>query len=110
MYPKEYIQFLAHFHGDRDYFECHELLEDYWKKTDSGNKDSIWVGLILVAVSSYHHRRSNFIGAKRTLEKAMHIFEFQADSLTKLGLDKIHLVHFLKGRLSDIQRNSLSKL
>ncbi|MEH7501602.1 DUF309 domain-containing protein, partial [Neobacillus drentensis] len=29
MYPTEYIQFLAHFHGDRDYFECHELLEDY---------------------------------------------------------------------------------
>ncbi|MFZ3196347.1 MAG: DUF309 domain-containing protein, partial [Bacillus mycoides] len=27
MYPTEYIQFLIHFHGDYDYFECHEILE-----------------------------------------------------------------------------------
>jgi hypothetical protein len=109
LYPREYIQFLAHFHGDRDYFECHELLEDYWKKTDSRNKDSIWVGLILLAVSTYHHRGGNFSGAKRTLKKAVKIFKLQDDSLTKLGLDKIHLDHFLKDRLSAIQKEKAYK-
>ncbi|MCL6570466.1 MAG: DUF309 domain-containing protein [Bacillus sp. (in: Bacteria)] len=109
MYPREYIQFLAHFHGDRDYFECHELLEDYWKKIDSRNKDSIWVGLILLSVSTYHHRRNNFGGAKRTLEKAVKIFENQAGEFTKLGLDKLQLDLILKERLFAIQKEETYK-
>lgn len=36
MYPTEYIQFLIHFHGDYDYFECHEILEGYWKTKPRG--------------------------------------------------------------------------
>jgi uncharacterized protein len=102
LYPDEYIQFLTHFHGDRDYFECHEVLEEYWKKTDPGNKDSIWVGLILMAVSTYHHRRKNFNGAKRTLEKALIIFEKQHDDLKKLGLDKLQLKQILHKQLITI--------
>jgi predicted metal-dependent hydrolase len=104
LYPREYIQFLAHFHGDRDYFECHEILEEYWKKTDSKNKMSVWVGLILLAVSTYHHRRSNFNGAKRTLEKALMIFEKQSDWLTKLGLEPQLFRDILKKRLSKIEK------
>lgn len=104
MYPSEYIHFLAHFHGDRDYFECHELLEDYWKKTDLKNKDSIWVGFILLAVSAYHHRRGNFNGGKRTLIKAIKIFELEKASLTKLGLDKTDLFQLLDRRLSALQK------
>lgn len=102
MYPDEYIQFLTHFHGDRDYFECHEVLEEYWKKTDPGNKDSIWVGLILMAVSSYHHRRNNFNGAKRTLEKAINIFELHHDDLKKMGLDHPKLLKILQEQLTTI--------
>ncbi|MFZ7945113.1 MULTISPECIES: DUF309 domain-containing protein [Bacillaceae] len=106
MYPKEYIQFLAHFHGDRDYFECHEILEEYWKNTDCRNKSSIWVGLILLAVSTYHHRRSNFNGARRTLEKAIKIFETQAGWLRKLGLEKQLLNDLLTVRLSLIEKEA----
>jgi len=104
LYPSEYIQFLAHFHGDRDYFECHELLEDYWKKTDSRNKDSIWVGLILLSVSAYHHRRNNFSGAERTLLKAIKIFEFHPDSLAKLGINNIKFFQLLNEQVSNLQK------
>ncbi|MDQ1145197.1 putative metal-dependent hydrolase [Bacillus sp. SORGH_AS 510] len=100
MYPDEYIQFLAHFHGDRDYFECHEVLEEYWKKTAPRKKDSIWVGLILMAVSTYHHRLNNFNGAKRTLEKAITIFENQNETLKQLGLDPQPLLQILSERLA----------
>lgn len=86
MYPPEYIQFLVHFHGDRDYFECHEILEEYWKQTDKFHKNSIWVGLILFAVSCYHHRRLNFSGAERTLKKALIIFQDKKADLIQLGL------------------------
>ncbi|MEH7120381.1 DUF309 domain-containing protein [Neobacillus vireti] len=102
MYPKEYIQFLAHFHGDRDYFECHEILEEYWKENDIKNKNSIWVGLILLAVSTYHHRRDNFTGAKRTLEKAITILKKESYCLIKLGLDPQQLPSILNERLSII--------
>jgi predicted metal-dependent hydrolase len=104
LYPSEYIHFLAHFHGDRDYFECHELLEDYWKKTDPRNKDSVWVGFILLSVSAYHHRRSNFSGAERTLRKAIMILKLQSDSLTKLGINKVDFYHLLNRQISALQK------
>lgn len=86
-FPTSYIQYLAHFHGDRDYFECHETLEEYWKATDAGNKKSIWVALILLAVSTYHHRRNNFPGAIRTLTKAEEIFSETKEATARLGID-----------------------
>jgi uncharacterized protein len=88
LYPAQYIEFLAHFNGDRDYFECHEILEEYWKgiSTSNRSKDSIWVGFILLAVSRYHHRRRNFNGAKRTLKKAINIFSLYNCEPILLGL------------------------
>lgn len=102
MYPQEYINFLIHFHGDRDYFECHEILEEYWKHTDPGNKKSIWVGLILAAVSTYHHRRGNFKGAKRTLEKALKLFESHTAEIQALGIDGPELFRLLNTRMHAI--------
>lgn len=96
MYPNEYIEFLVHFHCDQDYFECHEILEEYWKKVDSGNKDSIWVGFILLAVSAYHHRRKNFKGAEKTLIKSRQLLEKKQEIIKKLGLDASKLLLLLK--------------
>lgn len=104
LYPHEYIQYLVHFHGDRDYFECHEILEEYWKKNDPGNKDSIWVGLILLSVSNYHHRRANFNGAKRTLKKAIKIFLLQEKSLKSLRLNQEQLMSLLQQRLDMMEK------
>ncbi|MDE3839460.1 DUF309 domain-containing protein [Bacillus methanolicus] len=103
MYSKEYIRFLTHFHGDRDYFECHEILEEYWKKVAKGDKGSVWVGLILMAVANYHHRRNNFSGAHRTLEKSLKIFEKKKNELSKLGLDSGKLIPILSEHLKSIK-------
>ncbi|SDM47321.1 DUF309 domain-containing protein [Bacillus sp. OK048] len=102
MYPKAYIQFLAHFHGDRDYFECHEILEEYWKESNERKKNSIWVGFILLAVSRYHQRRKNFIGAKRTLEKAIKILSIQESRPNIQGLDSGSLFPLLSKLLDQI--------
>jgi uncharacterized protein len=104
MYPDKYIEFMVHFHGDRDYFECHEILEEYWKNTDPNNKKSAWVGLILMAVSFYHHRRENFSGAERTLSKGIGILECKAGEIQALGLDTDQLIKDLKDRLVLIQK------
>lgn len=103
MYPQEYIEFLAHFHGDRDYFECHEILEEYWKEVDPGNKSSIWVGFILLAVANYHHRRKNFQGAGRTLQKALAIFKENLQDLEALGIDKQTFLSDLTAKQKDIR-------
>lgn len=102
LYPKEYIEYLVHFHGSRDYFECHEILEEYWKKTDTPSKQSIWVGLIQLAVSSYHHRRGNFAGAKKTLVKAKQIFLLHEQQLPGIGLNPEALLSLLDQQIRRI--------
>ncbi len=104
-FPKEYIDFLVHFHGDRDYFECHEILEDYWKKVDNRNKESIWVGLIGIAVSNYHHRRGNFQGAQRMLEKSLVILSMHKGQLKKLGLNETILFQQMEQHLLQIKKS-----
>lgn len=86
-YPQEYIEFLVHFHGSRDYFECHEILEEYWKRIDRDNKQSIWVGFIQLAVAQYHYRRGNFSGAQKTLQKSLQIFLLNKSVVPQLGVD-----------------------
>ena len=96
-FPNEFIGYLIEYHGRRDYFECHELLEEYWKKEDPRNMKSHWVGFILIAVSAYHHRRGNFAGAEKTAQKALIIFETTAAStISSLGIDYEKLIQIIK--------------
>src|SRR4051812_25464043 len=104
-FPQEYIEYLVHFHGNRDYFECHEILEDYWKKIDNRNKESIWVGLIQLAVANYHHRRGNFNGASRTLQKSLRILSINKEGLRKLGIEFTLLVKQMNEQLIQIENN-----
>ena len=104
-YPLEYIDFLTHFHGDRDYFECHEILEEYWKEKDNKNKNSIWVGFIQLAVANYHHRRSNYNGALRTLQKSLHIFTLNEEKLLTLGIDPVLLYKQMNQQLLNIEHH-----
>lgn len=101
-YPKEYLKFLIHFHGDRDYFECHEVLEEYWKEVDPGNRNSVWVGLIQVAVGFYHYRRENRTGAERILVKGKRILQEHPGSLSRLGINPQELQALLEETLKKI--------
>lgn len=104
MYPTEYIQFLIHFHGDYDYFECHEILEEYWKTKPRGNRDNYLVGLIQIAVSLYHQRRSNWNGAKRMMKSAITLLEKNSAPLQRLGIDQAQLISILNERLLSIHK------
>ncbi|WP_110113020.1 DUF309 domain-containing protein [Bacillus sp. CGMCC 1.16541] len=106
MYPQPYIDYLVHFHGDRDYFECHEILEEYWKETE---RKKIWVGLIQLAVSLYHQRRNNYGGAYRMLKSAISILEQELEDVSRLGLNHHSLFLILKERLSLIEKNQAYK-
>jgi uncharacterized protein len=102
-YPDEYINYHVHFHGDRDYFECHEELEELWKQDPRGKRKQHFVGLIQIAVALYHQRRGNFSGALRMMSNAISIIENEKDAYTKLGFSTETLISILKERLIEIQ-------
>lgn len=85
VYPEAYIEYLAHFHGDRDYFECHEVLEEYWKAHPDDPLQRVWVGLIQAAVSLYHERRGNVRGAVKMAAGALD--NLPVADLPAVGLD-----------------------
>jgi uncharacterized protein len=85
-YPPEYIDYLVHFHAERDYFECHEVMEEFWKEHPEDPLSDIYVGLIQVAVSMYHYRRGNLGGSMKMLQSA--IKRLYDPRVVKLGLDR----------------------
>lgn len=84
-YPDAYIRYLAEFHGTRDYFECHEILEEYWKEHPGDEQAQLWHGLIQIAVGQYHLRRGNREGARKMLRSAWQ--RLSPPLLEQAGLD-----------------------
>ncbi|MBO9129832.1 DUF309 domain-containing protein [Bacillus sp. 165] len=107
MYPQAYIQYLLQFHCHRDYFECHEILEEHWKADPPKERKVYWVGLIQLAVSLYHQRRKNFNGAERMMKKAVAILTQHKEAMEQLGLDYTLLSQELTTRLQQIQDKKL---
>ena len=65
-----FIQYIIHFNFHEDYFECHEVGEEYWKSVAPKDKMHPLAGWIQMAVGMYHWRRSNFPGALRSFIRA----------------------------------------
>ena len=70
-----FIEFIVYFNENEDYFECHEVLEEYWKSLENYNKTHPLTAFILLSTAMYHWRRDNFDGAFRTLRKAERNFK-----------------------------------
>lgn len=65
-----FVKFIVYFNQNQDFFECHEVLEDYWNEVPNRTKDHPLTAYILLATGLYHWRRENHVGAARTLRKA----------------------------------------
>jgi predicted metal-dependent hydrolase len=99
--PAAIIEYLIHYHGSRDWFECHEILEDYWKRhPDAANADTL-VGLIQVAVGMYHERRGNRAGAAKMLRSSLS--KLDPRQLEELGLDGTRLAALVRERLDALE-------
>ncbi|HEY0829182.1 MAG TPA: DUF309 domain-containing protein [Bacilli bacterium] len=102
-YAEEYVKYLIYFHTDRDFFECHEVLEEYWKGNPKSGFNKAWIGLIQVAVSTYHHRRNNIKGAHKMLDQAL--INLSADDLTQLGINSGVFLKMLQERKTHLEKN-----
>lgn len=74
LFHRLFVDFCTYFNGNQDYFECHEVLEEYWKEVAPGDKNHPLVGYVQLATGMYHWRRNNRNGAMKILEKALHNF------------------------------------
>lgn len=83
MYHRLYIEFLYYFNIERDYYECHEVMEEYWMRE---GKNRLLQALLQVAVGLHHFRNGNVGGAVKLLEQAMEKHRDHWDG--PLGIDK----------------------
>lgn len=97
MLNEHLIRYLIQFHAVRDYFECHEILEEYWKAHPEDQHSHLYVALIQVAVGQYHERRGNRAGAEKMYESS--IRKLKLSSLTPLGISSEDLLEQLDERL-----------
>jgi predicted metal-dependent hydrolase len=62
-YSPLYLQGIALF-NERDFFECHEVLEDVWRSCEP-NSRLFYQGLIQAAVGLLHFANGNTVGARK---------------------------------------------
>lgn len=68
MYDRLYIEYLYYFNEQRDYYECHEVMEELWLQE---GKNKLLQALLQVAVGLYHFRNENLQGAIKLMEQAL---------------------------------------
>jgi predicted metal-dependent hydrolase len=85
-YEPLYLAYLVYFNRDRDYFECHEVLEELWLAKD---KDPLYKGLLQVAVGLYHFRNHNVRGGKMMLQGAADKLQHYPGITLGIDLEKL---------------------
>jgi hypothetical protein len=90
-YDPLFIQFLYHFNIDRDYYECHEVMEELWMEE---NRNLLFQGLLQVAVGLYHARNNNTSGAIKIFSHALRKLERYAEH--QLGIDMEQLLQEIR--------------
>ncbi|WP_339316004.1 DUF309 domain-containing protein [Paenibacillus sp. FSL R10-2734] len=90
-YEPLYLEYLVYFNRDRDYFECHEVLEELWL---AQKRDPLYKALLQVAVGLYHFRNHNVRGATIMLSGAS--AKLEGYPAVTLGIDLAKLVEEVK--------------
>ncbi|WP_414052503.1 DUF309 domain-containing protein [Macrococcus animalis] len=90
IFRKAFQEFIIEFHEKRDYFECHEIMEEAWKAKPTMTKQDPEVALIMFATALYHLRRNNIQGASTLFNKTIHLLTINAQTLnTYLDVDQL---------------------
>jgi len=100
-YPNRYVEYLIQFHATRDFFECHELLEEHWKEHPNDGLSQLWVACIQIAVGQYHERRGNTRGGLLMYQSAKS--KLNRENFSQSGLDIDALLPMLELRIEACQ-------
>ena len=83
-YDPRYTKFFELF-NERDFYECHEVLEDLWMETPGPERQYLQ-GLIQTATSFYHLENANWAGARKLMESGLKYLEPYPDDMMGFGL------------------------
>jgi uncharacterized protein len=100
VYDPLYVAFLHYFNKERDYFECHEVMEELWLEE---GRDYLYQGLLQVAVGLHHHRGGNIDGGIKLLRAA--IAKLENRERIVLGIDLDRLVADSRVHLAGLMAN-----
>ncbi|MFX3673985.1 MAG: DUF309 domain-containing protein [Paenisporosarcina sp.] len=101
-----FLQYLIYFNDHTDYFECHEVLEEYWKDIAPNDKTHPLTAWILLATGMYHWRRGNNTGAYRSLLKAQKRFSITLHSTFYEGIQMNALHVSLSHAIAMVQQSA----
>lgn len=85
-YDRLYVAFLYYFNVERDYFECHEVMEELWLEE---GRDPVFQGLLQIAVGLYHHRNGNVSGSVKLFSQGIDKLQNQPEVLYGIRLGKL---------------------
>ncbi|MCY9664143.1 DUF309 domain-containing protein [Paenibacillus alginolyticus] len=86
-YDRLYVAYLYYFNDQRDYFECHEVMEELWLEE---GRSPLYQGLLQVAVGLYHHANGNVSGSIKLFSAGLDkLAPYPADTL---GIDLERLI------------------
>ncbi len=109
--PKAWIAYVSAYQVERDYFECHEILEEYWKEcAESRRPQPGWVGWIQLAVAQYHERRGNVGGAIKMLTSALDILRTFENWVDDLGINSGVLLKAIEMRLQLLESRKVKSI
>ncbi|OKP80702.1 hypothetical protein A3844_26840 [Paenibacillus helianthi] len=85
-YEPLYLAFLVYFNRDRDYFECHEVLEELWLARE---RDPLYKALLQTAVGLYHFRNNNVRGGLMMLNRSQEVLQQYPGDTLGINLTKL---------------------
>ncbi|MDK8188573.1 DUF309 domain-containing protein [Paenibacillus sp. UMB7766-LJ446] len=85
-YEPLYVDYLIYFNRDQDYFECHEVLEELWLERD---RDSLYKGLLQIAVGLYHFRNANLRGGRMMLQSSVDLLKSYPETARGIALGRL---------------------
>lgn len=74
--------------NQREYFACHDVLEELWSETIGDDRDFLQ-GLLHVAVSLHHLSEGNPTGARKMYASSLRYLESSGSSRQGIDLDRL---------------------
>jgi uncharacterized protein len=80
------VDFIYYFNIKRDYFECHEVMEELWLEE---GRAPLYQGLLQIAVGLYHHWNGNVGGSIKLFSQGIDKLQHFPSPILGIDLAKI---------------------
>jgi hypothetical protein len=85
-YDRLYVAFVFYFNEERDYFECHEVMEELWLEE---GRSPLFQGLLQIAVGLYHYRNGNVSGSIKLFTQGIDKLQYHPETTLGINLGRL---------------------